>query len=116
MTQATPNLKAARPLIEVPMKEWGGSVFVRKLSARELVAFSDTREELKKTKDSLAEVRLLAKAVAKHTLTADGDRMFTDDQEEDLLDQPLDTLKELSEAIFGGKTEKKSEGAAPASV
>ncbi len=116
MTQATPNLKAKRPLSEIPVPEWNGSVFVRKLSARELVAFSDTREELKKEKGAIAEVRLLAKAVCKHTLKADGERMFQDEEEEDLLDQPLDTLRELSEAIFGGKPEKKPEGAAPAAV
>ena len=116
--QATPNLKALRPLVAVAVPEWGGDVFVRKLSARELVAFGDAREELKKAGGSIAEVRLLAKAVAKHTLTADGERMLNDDQEEDLMDQPLDLLKSLSEAIFGSavKTEKKPDGATEPAV
>lgn len=87
--------------VEVP--EWGGTVMVRELSAKERDEYETSIVSVKGTKLDIDPVNMRAKLVSMGCVDEDGNRLFTLDDAEDLgkksstaLDRIYDKIQEIS--------------------
>jgi|WetSurMetagenome_2_1015567.scaffolds.fasta_scaffold562212_1 hypothetical protein len=78
------------PIIEVKVPEWGGSVYVRKLSVGQVVALGRERVD---------EKNYIVKALGMSIVDKDGNRLLTNKEAERLMERSDIALKHIGDVV-----------------
>lgn len=80
------------------MPEWGGTVFIRPLTAEERVLFTGDLEALEQSDDKLKQLKQVTLFVVRVLCDADGKRLFADGDADQFNNKSFDSLQKIMAA------------------